>query len=362
MKSGLNDENAAHVHRTSLLWCAFVALLLGYATSSTAASVCKGDVALQVLGSGGQVPEAHRASSGYLVWIDGRSRVLVDAGGGVFLRFGDAHARIEDLSLIALTHFHADHVADFPALIKAGFFSERSAPLPVSGPSADQEFPGLKKFLSTEFANPGGAFAYLAGALDGSEGLFKLEPTEVDIHSDSPQVVLDLHGLTVMAAPVTHGPVPALGYLVRTSTHTIAFSGDQNGENPAFWKMVESADILVMHMAVPEDADPVAGRLHARPSVIGAKAEAAARQTPRVESSDGAQSCPAARQSANHSPALQRTHQRGSGSCLFCSLNQPNRICFRTYLKIPFALSPSASSGQATRRRRGACVPDSIRG
>jgi ribonuclease BN (tRNA processing enzyme) len=66
-----------------------------------------------------------------------------------FLRFGEADAALEDLNLIALTHFHADHVADIPALVKAGFFSDRTAPLPISGVSKGGEFPGLKRFLAS---------------------------------------------------------------------------------------------------------------------------------------------------------------------------------------------------------------------
>lgn len=248
---------------------------LGLVVSDVAAAACAGDLAMQVLGSGGPVPQAHRASSGYVVWIKGRSRVLVDFGGGTFLRFGEANARIEDLSLIAITHFHADHVADLPALAKAGYFSERSAPLPVSGPSGAGEFPGLANFLQAEFANPRGAFAYLSGALDGSDGEFKLDAIEVPVPRDAPMPVLDLPGLTVSAAGVSHGPVPALGYLVSTAGATIAFSGDQNGDNPGFWKMIEDADILVMHLAVAEHPDPIAARLHATPSVIGKRAEAA---------------------------------------------------------------------------------------
>ena len=54
-------------------------------------------VALQVLGSGGPIADDGRASSGYIVWVDGKSRVLVDAGGGTFLRFGEADANFVDL-------------------------------------------------------------------------------------------------------------------------------------------------------------------------------------------------------------------------------------------------------------------------
>jgi ribonuclease BN (tRNA processing enzyme) len=232
------------------------------------ASGCDG-VAVQVLGSGGPTPNGARASSGYLVWIDGHSRVLVDAGGGTFLRFGESGATIEDLNLIALTHFHADHVADIPALIKAGFFSDRKAPLPISGPSEGGEFPGLKHFLASEFSAPDGAFAYLSGALDGSGGMFRLDPIEVSLPRNTVQSILDTAELNVTAALVKHGPVPALGYLVKAKNKTIAFSGDQNGDNPVFWKMIDHADVLVVHMAIPEKADAVASKLHATPSSIG---------------------------------------------------------------------------------------------
>jgi ribonuclease BN (tRNA processing enzyme) len=248
-----------------------LALVTATATSHTVAAGCDG-TAVQVLGSGGPIPNGPRASSGYLVWMDGKARVLVDAGGGVFLRFGESGAPLEDLNLIALTHFHADHVADVPALVKAGFFSDRKAPLPISGPSRGGEFPELTQFLQREFASKTGAFAYLAGFLKGTDGLFRLDPIEVTVPRDTVQTIIDVPQLKVTAAPVAHGPVPALGYLVRAGDKTIAFSGDQNGNNPVFWKMIEHADLLVMHMAIANDDDAVASKLHASPAVIGTHA------------------------------------------------------------------------------------------
>jgi len=38
-------------------------------------------------------------------------------GGGAFLRFGQAQAKLSDLSLIAISHLHPDHVSDLPALL-----------------------------------------------------------------------------------------------------------------------------------------------------------------------------------------------------------------------------------------------------
>lgn len=251
----------------ALLRCmGFAALLAG--VDASAACGAHG-VAVQVLGSGGPVAADARASSGYLVWLDGRSRILIDAGGGVFLRFGEAGARVEDLDLIAITHFHADHVADLPALVKSGFFSERTRPLAISGPDGGGEFPALSEFLRAEFDADHGAFRYLSGALDGSAGLFKLAPVEIAASAKTPTTAFRADGVTVEAIGVPHGPVPALAYRIDVRGLHIVFSGDQNGSEPAFWALARDADLLVMAHAVPENADPVARKLHAVPGVIG---------------------------------------------------------------------------------------------
>ena len=99
-------------------------------------------VTLQILGSGGPIADDGRASSGYLVWVDGESRVLIDAGGGTFLRFGEAGASFAALDFVGLSHLHTDHSADFPALLKSGSFSDRDRPLPVAGPDGDGDTVG----------------------------------------------------------------------------------------------------------------------------------------------------------------------------------------------------------------------------
>jgi ribonuclease BN (tRNA processing enzyme) len=224
-------------------------------------------VALQVLGSGGPIADDDRASTGYIVWVDGRSRVLVDAGGGTFLRFGEAGARFTDLDFVGLSHFHTDHSADFPALLKSGNFSGRQQPLPVAGPGPGGPFPGLEAWLDSMLAAGSGAYGYLSGYLDGSGRLVKLVPHEIDRDVQEPVRVLD-GDITVDALPVPHGIVPALGFRVTVAGVSIVFASDQNGSSDSFVDFARGASVLVMHLPVPEDATGTALQLHARPSRV----------------------------------------------------------------------------------------------
>ncbi len=224
-------------------------------------------VALQVLGSGGPIADDDRASTGYIVWVDGRSRVLVDAGGGTFLRFGEAGASFVDLDFVGLSHFHTDHSADFPALLKSGNFSGREAPLPLAGPGPGGPFPGLGRWLDSMLAAGTGAYGYLSGYLDGSGKLVKLVPREVDRDAQDPVRVLE-GDLRIDALPVPHGIVPALGFRVTAGDVSIVFASDQNGSSDAFTDFARDASLLVMHLPVPESATGTALQLHARPSRV----------------------------------------------------------------------------------------------
>jgi ribonuclease BN (tRNA processing enzyme) len=245
--------------------------LIGYVDANpTHCPPSKGPT-LQVLGSGGPIADDGRASTAYLIWIDGKSRFLVDAGGGVFLRFGEAGARFEDLDHIAISHFHTDHSTDLVALLKSGYFSKRTNPLSISGPATGGEYPGLNEYLKRLLSPNSGAYAYLDGYLDGSEGLVKLETSEIDTHQDekSPVYSDPTGDIDIFALGVPHGPVPALAYRIRIGQKSVVFSGDQNGNSRAFIEFARGADILVMHMPVPENIGGTGRKLHAPPSIIG---------------------------------------------------------------------------------------------
>lgn len=73
------------------------------------------------------VPRSGDGGSGHLL-EHGETRILVDAGGGV-LGLLVAHAPLESLSAVYLSHLHNDHVADLYPLALWARFTKRKLPL-----------------------------------------------------------------------------------------------------------------------------------------------------------------------------------------------------------------------------------------
>ena len=192
-------------------------------------------------------------------------------------RFGEAGADFTELEFVGLSHFHTDHAADFVALLKSGNFSGRERPLPLTGPSGNERFPGLNDFLAANLDSESGAYRYLGGYLDGTDGLAQLLAIEVaeDAEPDVDLLAGSDASITVYARHVPHGIVPALGYRIEQAGRSIVFASDQNGSDPAFIEFAKNASLLVMHMVIPEGAGERARQLHAEPSRIGEIAAAA---------------------------------------------------------------------------------------
>lgn len=247
-----------------------VGLLVGAAPIAQAAAPSCGaqGVAVQVLGSGG--PEMRgRASASYLVWVDGKARVLLDSGGGSGLRFGESGARMADIDVVLFTHLHSDHSADFPVLVKSSHFEERrrKRALPVYGPTGTGLYPSTTEFLAGLFGATSGVFRYLGSA--GNEMIYDFQPHDVALEARTIQSIYDKDGLRISATPVIHAKVPALAFLVEAKGKKIAFSGDGNGNNGNLQKLAAGADMLVAHLAIDDSFHFGERSLHAPPALIG---------------------------------------------------------------------------------------------
>src|SRR5260370_34208678 len=115
-----------------------------------------GSLALLVLGSGGPRPFG-RAGTSYVVEVNGKPRILVDAGPGMFLRVGELNVDLEPVDTVLLTHLHIDHSGDLPGFFKARSLTANASSirLPVFGPGGGGLFPSTSRLVNLLFEKAG---------------------------------------------------------------------------------------------------------------------------------------------------------------------------------------------------------------
>ncbi len=244
---------------------------------SAFANTCPSDGTwLQVLGSGGPEVQDKRASSSYVVWIDGKAKVLIDAGGGSALRFGESNAKVADLDVVLFSHLHIDHSAAFPALIKSSFFETRQRELAVFGPTGNQVLPATSDFVQRLFSKKG-VWPYLNDFLPGESSFgYEINAKDIAIESNDIQQVFENDQLKISSVKIHHGPLPSLAWRVDIkNAGSVTFSGDMSGQFGLLPDLANETDILVAHHAISESTQGVGRFLHMPPSIIGEQASKA---------------------------------------------------------------------------------------
>ncbi len=271
------------------------------AEESLARDEVKGALSVMVLGSGGPVAhQAGRASAGYLIFTDGKPRILMDVGGGTFARIAESGVNLKDLDTVLLSHLHIDHTADMSAVVKSIYFhnlqakSQRSAASPIRffGPSDN---PALKpaafyskssEYVEGHYHPQRGLERYLhafAKVIGAGEFGYKAKDIAADVfvkgvgqQRPAPiQTVFEAaDGLKVSAVGVIHGPVPALAYRIDYKGKSIVYSGDTSSKSGNMIRLAKKADLLIYDTAIMSDvpnpkAKPVFHKLHTTPERIG---------------------------------------------------------------------------------------------
>jgi ribonuclease BN (tRNA processing enzyme) len=260
------------------------ALLLGMSTAWAADTTQPASpLELVVLGSGGPGATG-RAGAGYVLLVDGTPRILVDAGPGTFVRFGEARLPIKDLDIVLLTHLHVDHVGELPGMIKARAVSVRSnINFRVFGPGGSTSdtdddgqpaahFPSTSHYIDLLFGKDG-AFSYLhdfAGTVD-------FQVTDLS-GGDAPRVIVDDNGLMISAITGHHRDAPSVIYRVDYKGKSVTFSGDIDAHgHAALSRIAKGSELLVFNAVVldPPNSPAVLYTLHTSPADIGKIAGAA---------------------------------------------------------------------------------------
>jgi ribonuclease BN (tRNA processing enzyme) len=140
-----------------------------------------------------------------------RTNFLIDCGATSLVALKRANVDRNEIDLILVTHFHADHFGGVPFFIlDAQFFAKRGRPLTIAGPA------GLKEFYirAMETAFPGSSKV---------QQKFELSLTELP-----PGKIWRGQEVEVMPARVCHGQPegPFHAYRIAAEGKVIAYTGD----------------------------------------------------------------------------------------------------------------------------------------
>jgi ribonuclease BN (tRNA processing enzyme) len=252
-------------------------------------SVANG-LSIMVLGSGSPAAQPDgRASAGYMVFIDGEPKVLMDVGGGVYQRIADSGMNIYPLEIVLLSHLHVDHVGDMDPVVKALFFHNRLAGFPrdadmtlhffgpdrapAGAPAPALRFPTTQTFVDGHFDGTNGVEAYL-NDFSHAVGNIPFNYDVVNVEHDNSlgaRTIYDKDGLVIKAIGVPHGPAPALAFRIEFGGRSIAYSGDTTSlsANGNMVEIARDADLLIYDTAIMDDTGLPFSAVHTTPTRIG---------------------------------------------------------------------------------------------
>lgn len=222
-----------------------------------------------VLGSGGPRPFG-RAGSSYILVVEGRPRILVDAGPGAFLRIGELDLNLENVDTVLLTHLHIDHSGDVAAFFNArALTSDGPIVYRIFGPDGRGLFPKTSRFVDL-LVGDGGAFAYQKTF--GAEESFAARDLPINLNSARTEIVNEGGGLVVEDIATHHGDCPSVAYRISYKGVVVVFSGDMDASAlPNLVQLARNADLLIFNCAVldPPGSPSQLYELHTPPKKIG---------------------------------------------------------------------------------------------
>jgi ribonuclease BN (tRNA processing enzyme) len=209
--------------------------------------------ALTVVGCGTAAPDGERVCSGY--WLETRTaRILFDCGAGVVHNLARFTLAWPEVTHLALTHFHNDHIGDVPMLLfalKHGVRPRRSTPFQIIGPIGTRaRLAALTAAFGAHVSDPGFALT---------------------VHELGDGATHDAGDVALSACRTPHTDT-SIAYRARTGDMTIGYTGD-TGPSARLGEFMAGVDELIAECSLP---DAEAMDLHLTPKSLAAIAQRAA--------------------------------------------------------------------------------------
>ena len=208
---------------------------------------------LTTLGTGTIALVPQRVCAGHFVEA-GSVRLLLDCGSGITHRLAERQIAWREITHVAFTHFHLDHISDFATLVfawKYGDLPGRSAPLAVIGPA--------------------GTTALLDRLADTFGNWLRDPGFPITVREIAPGEAIDLGDLVSLGATKVPHTDESVAYSISRNGRRIVYTGD-TGYDPMLAEWARGTDVLLCECSLPT---VLAIPEHLTPEQCGALAAAA---------------------------------------------------------------------------------------
>lgn len=190
---------------------------------------------LTTIGTGTGAPHPTRVCAAHLVEA-GDVRLLLDCGNGAVHRMASLNVRWNDITHVAITHFHADHVSDLPMLIFAwrwGQLPPRAEPITIIGPVGTQ---ALMDRLAAAF---------------GSWTLQPGFPVVIQEYEPGSTIPLGDGTVTLSSRAVPH-TAESVAYSVVHNGRRLVYTGD-TAFDPELATWAHHSDVFLCECSLPDE-------------------------------------------------------------------------------------------------------------
>lgn len=236
------------------------------------------EIRVTILGSGDPFVKISQASASLLIEVGNAEKdmFLFDVGSGSIANFNALQLPVTSTTKVFLTHLHADHAGDMPALIWSTAKAGRRDPVEVWGPASDND-----KYGTLHFAQHlEEAFAWDTESMAGHPGQSGAHMKATEIPYDKTQVVYERDGVKITSFPVIHLHVGSVGYKLEYAGLSVVFSGDTRpcttvidaakGSDLLIHETFPAAASYAKKASVPlEFAEQIVNSVHTSPAMAG---------------------------------------------------------------------------------------------
>lgn len=236
------------------------------------------EVRVTVLGSGDPFVKIGQSSASILIEVGNEEKDMFffDVGPGSVANFNGLQLPVTSTTKVFLTHLHADHIGDMPALIWSTAKSGRRDPVEVWGPASDNEKYGAKHFTE----HLGEAFAWDTESMSGHPGQSGARTITTEVPYDKTEVIYERNGVRITSFPVIHLHFGAVGYKLEYAGRSVVFTGDTRpcttvvdaakGADLLIHETFPSVDVYAKKASVPPAfAEKIVNGVHTSPTMAG---------------------------------------------------------------------------------------------